>query len=112
MTIVTAHYRYKRPPKRRKAVALEVPAIVARAKKKRLRISALDKPAPPPPANDDDKPPPKPAAIVTVRRRKHAMHAHLLDGLTPEEVQRRGDAADALWRELVRREGRSHVETT
>ena len=101
MTIVTAHYRYKRPPKRRKAVALEVPAIVARAKKKRLRISALDKPAPPPPA-----------AIVTVRRRKHAMHAHLLDGLTPEEVQRRGDAADALWRELVRREGRSHVETT
>ena len=23
--------------------------------------------------------------------------------LTPEELQRRGDAADALWRELVRR---------
>jgi len=23
--------------------------------------------------------------------------------MTPEELQRRGDAADALWRELVRR---------
>jgi len=31
------------------------------------------------------------------------MHAHLLDDLTPEEVQRRADAADGLWRELVRR---------
>ena len=31
--IVTTTYRYKRPPKKRKAVALEVPAIVTRAKK-------------------------------------------------------------------------------
>ena len=30
--IVTTHYRYKRPPKKRKAVALEVPVIV-RAKR-------------------------------------------------------------------------------
>jgi hypothetical protein len=27
-TIVTTHYRYKRPPRKRKAVTLEVPAIV------------------------------------------------------------------------------------
>jgi hypothetical protein len=40
-----------------------------------------------------------PSAIVTIRRRKHAM----LEDLTPEEHQRRGDAADALFRELVRR---------
>jgi hypothetical protein len=26
-----------------------------------------------------------------------------LPDMTPEELQRRGDAADALWRELVRR---------
>jgi hypothetical protein len=30
--IVTTHYRYKRPPRKRKPVALEVPAIV-RAKR-------------------------------------------------------------------------------
>ena len=28
--IVTTHYRYKRPPKKRKAVALEAPAIVTK----------------------------------------------------------------------------------
>ena len=28
--IVTTRYRYKRPPRKRKAVALEVPVIVAR----------------------------------------------------------------------------------
>ena len=86
MTIVTTHYRYKRPPK------------------KRLSVSALDKPAPPPPANDDDKPPPKPAAIVTARQPKKA--ASLPAGLladTDADHQHRGDAADALWREIVRR---------
>ena len=31
------------------------------------------------------------------------MLAHLLEDLTPEELQRRGDAADALFREVVRR---------
>ena len=33
--IVTTHYRYKRPSRKRKAVALEVPVIVTRAKKGR-----------------------------------------------------------------------------
>jgi hypothetical protein len=28
--IVTTHYRYKPPPKKRKAIALEVPAVVLR----------------------------------------------------------------------------------
>ena len=34
MTIVTTHYRYKRPPRKRaKAAALEVPAIVRAGEK-------------------------------------------------------------------------------
>jgi hypothetical protein len=35
--IVTTTYRHKRPPRNRKAVALEVPAIVARKKEPPLR---------------------------------------------------------------------------
>jgi hypothetical protein len=31
------------------------------------------------------------------------MLAHLLEDMTPDEYQRRGDAADALFREVVRR---------
>jgi hypothetical protein len=40
---------------------------------------------------------------VTIRSRKHAKLAHLLEDMTPEEHQRRGDAADALFRTVVRR---------
>jgi hypothetical protein len=32
--IVTTHYRYGRPPRKKKAIALEVPAIAARASKR------------------------------------------------------------------------------
>ena len=35
MTIVTTHYRYKRPPRKRKAVALEGPAVVKVEKRDR-----------------------------------------------------------------------------
>jgi hypothetical protein len=55
------------------------------------------KPSPPPTANDDEKPLPKQPAIVTVRPK------HDVPEMIPEEHQQRGDAADALWRELVRR---------
>ena len=81
--IVTTHYRYKRPPRKRKAVALEVPAIVRAG-------TASAAPA------EDRKP-----AIVTARRPRKR-YADVPD-MTPEEHQRRGDAADALWRELLRR---------
>jgi hypothetical protein len=47
------------------------------------------------PANDDQK-----SAIVTIKRKSRFGDA---PDLTPEELQRRGEAADALWRELVRR---------
>jgi hypothetical protein len=123
--IVTAHYRYKRPPRKRKALALETPAIVTAKSSRRLnlggRAAAEVLAALPPfreegathpstpreakrvispphhsasPANDDQK-----SAIVTIKRKSRFGDA---PDLTPEELQRRGEAADALWRELVR----------
>ena len=79
--IVSYVHRYKRPPKKRKAVALDVPAVVLRGGRG---------------AADEDRKP----AIVTARKpgRRHAD----VPEMTPEEYQRRCDAADALWRELVR----------
>jgi hypothetical protein len=60
--------------------------------------------APPPPANGGRTPPPPPAAsaIVTIRSRKHALLAHLLEDMTPEEHRRRGDAADAMMQRFKR----------
>jgi hypothetical protein len=40
MTIVTTHYRYKRPPRKRKAVALDVPVVVTKGGTKRLPAKA------------------------------------------------------------------------
>ena len=96
--IVRTAYRYKRPPRKRKAAALEVPAVVKAADPAKAGKRA--KPAPPEstPAADTRK-----SVIVAVRSRKGAMLAHLLEDLTPQELQRRGDAADALFREIVRR---------
>jgi hypothetical protein len=155
--IVRSTYRYKRPPRKRKAVALEAPAVVTTKKSRRpvLGETAAEVPrapisreegaaaqpstpivttkrsrrstvwgkgkaaaevlrAPvqegtaqpstpreaarvisPPHANDGRKP-----SIVTVKRKSRFGDA---PDLTPEELQRRGEAADALWRELVRR---------
>ena len=36
-------------------------------------------------------------------KRKGSHVAAMLDGITLEEVKRRGDAADALYREIVRK---------
>ncbi len=90
--IVTTTYRYKRPPRKRKAVALEVPVIVATKRSRRsmeraaAEVGLLNRPAihdgaaqpstprdaerdyavtAPPPANDDRK-----SAIVTTTSRK------------------------------------------
>jgi hypothetical protein len=76
-------YRYKRPPRKRHAVALDVPAVV-KAAGQRTRPKPAPA-APPTPANDDrTQPPPAASAIVTIRSRKHAMLAHLLEDMTPE----------------------------
>jgi hypothetical protein len=56
------------------------------------------KPATPAPANDDRK-----SAIVTAKRRPGRFGD--APDLTPEEHRQRGDAADALFREMVRRAG-------
>jgi hypothetical protein len=118
--IVTTTYRYKRPPRKRKAVAIEAPAVVTTKSSRRQPVGRKEQAAAevdaghpsrgeaaqpstpraaarvaPPPANDDRK-----SAIVTVKRKSRFGDA---PDLTPEEYQRRGDAADALWRELVRR---------
>ena len=91
--IVTSTYRYKRPPRKRKPVPLEGPAIVAKRAPLRQPASA---PKPAAPANDDRK-----SAIVTVKRRPGRFGD--VPDMTLEEHQRRGDAADALFREIVRR---------
>ena len=85
--IVRTAYRYQRPPRKRQA-----PAVV--------KASQRTRPKPAPAA-----PPPAASAIVTIRSRKGAMLAHLLEDMTPEEHRRRGDAADALFRKVVRRIG-------
>ena len=64
--IVTTHYRYKRPPRTRKAVALEGPAIVGK------RARPADAPTPGP-ANDD-----RPAVIVTAKRPRNGWVEPLL----------------------------------
>ena len=87
--IVTSTYRYKRPPRKKKPVLLEVPAIVRESARRSQRRT-------PAPANDDRKP-----AIVTAKRRPGRFGD--VPDMTLEEHQRRGDAADALFREIVRR---------
>ena len=75
--IVTTTYRPKRPPKKRKAVAITGPAIVRKVKAPRLPTAGQPKPepaAPPPPANDDSQPPRpgarKPAIVTTTSRKR------------------------------------------
>ena len=87
--IVTYAHRYKRPPRKRKAVALEVPAIV-RKSESRDSNSTDDVDIAAPSANDDRK-----SAIVTNKRRGRR-YADVPD-LRPEEHKRRGDAADAMF---------------
>jgi hypothetical protein len=113
--IVTTHYRYKRPPRKRKAVAIEGPAIVraadpAKARKRAAKDALANVShgfSPTVMAANDDHGTPAKSAIVTIRRRGKRF-ADVPD-VTPEEHQRRGDAADAIWRELMRRvpEGRT-----
>ena len=90
--IVTSTYRYKRPPRKRKAVPLEGPAIVRRgeARQRQPRPTAGTAPT------DGKK-----SAIVTAKRRPGRFGD--VPDMTPEEHQRRGEAADALFREIVRR---------
>ena len=87
--IVTSTYRYKRPPRKKKAVPMELPTIV--------RKGAAKPETPPAPANDPTGVDPK-SAIVTAKRRRSKFGD--VPDMTPEEHQRRGDAAvrcSAIW---------------
>ena len=72
--IVTTTYRYKRPPKKRKAVELDVPAIVTKRTAEPVKVT----PAPPwltaasPPVRTS-------AAGVLLRHRRPAGHRHLAE---------------------------------
>ena len=90
--IVTSTYRYKRPPRKRKAVPLVGPAIVRSGRKREGVATARHCE----PTNDDRK-----SAIVTAKRRPGRFGD--VPDMTLEEHQRRGEAADALFREIVRR---------
>ena len=84
--IVTSTYRYKRPPRKRKAVALDVPAIVVK-----------DKPRPAAEPAQPTSP-----AIVTAKRPHRQSSYGVAENMTPEEHKRRGDAADELFRRMKR----------
>ena len=83
--IVTSTYRYKRPPRKRKTVALDVPAVVAIPDKKRRKVSTRISTSDAAKATAIEAP-----GIVTARRKGRAD----VPDLTPEELQRRADAAD------------------
>jgi hypothetical protein len=92
--IVTYAHRYKRPPRKKKAVPLQVPAIVRSGRKRG------DVPKSAPAANDDRKP-----AIVTVpskwdrmRRREAAATGRQK---SPEEMEEEA-RAEAFLRRMMR----------
>ena len=114
--VVRTHYRYKHPPRRKKAVALEVPAVV-RAVDPAVRRRPM--PAPPespaaipavvstsskragtstalPAANDDHH-----QAIVTIRRKSSNRFGKAED-ITVEEANRRADLANAMMQDFKR----------
>jgi len=97
--VVTSHYRYQRPPRKRKPVAQEAPAIVTATAATEEGVVQPSTPreaarvVAPPPVNDDRKPAmaTKPAIVMTGRKqrsvadlglriasteRRRAAHAH------------------------------------
>jgi hypothetical protein len=106
MAIVTTHYRPKRAPrKKRKQPALAnrivTPAPMKKGPLKRvIRLrDQTDQTAEQ--ANDNGQEQPRRSAIVTPKGKRTSIFGDVLD-VTPEEHQRRGDAADALFREIAR----------
>jgi hypothetical protein len=111
MTIVRTAYRYKRPPGKRKPVALEVPAVITTASQRKRASeeakAALAASIELAPGELERKPTCAPlraaAAIVTIRRQSARIIPPGLLADTPEQHRRRGDAADALFREIQHR---------
>jgi hypothetical protein len=109
--IVTSTYRYKRPPRKRKPAApIEGPAIVTIRDKKRVTpetpdqiLSETAEQTQPAPAESTTAPEARKSAIVTIRRKPERVLPFGLLPETPEEHKRRGDGADAMFREMKRR---------
>jgi len=78
--IVTTAYRYKRPPRKRKAVALDVPTVVPRMQAGGRRVPNAGQPVPKPDSSQrreitsHTEPTSKPAIVTAVKpgRRKPA----------------------------------------
>jgi hypothetical protein len=110
--IVRTAYRYKRPPRKRKPVTIEVPAVITAASKRKkasaeakaARAASLEQ-APGEPEREPARTPVRAAkaAIVTIRRQEARIIPPDLLAETPKEHRQRDDAADAIWRELVHR---------
>ncbi len=92
MTVIVTNYRYKRPPKRVKAAVIEGPSIVRSGGKQSNLLPKLHTS----PGTEEGKP-----GIVTARKPRASRFGDVPE-LTPEEHRRRGDAADALFREIAR----------
>jgi hypothetical protein len=114
MTIVRTAYRNKRPPKRKQPVALEVPAVVAAKSSRHLtgEKAAAEIPRHAPvfrrkgavqPSTPREAERALPAAILTIRKQSARILPPGLLPETPEEHRQRGDAADALFREIQHR---------
>ena len=131
--IVTTHYRYKRPPRKKKAVALEVPAIVRKGAampettpapasddrkpaivtvSDKKRLAKTDRPATVAVGSDAapssiDTPRPQAAAVTPrsaiVTAKRPRSRFGDVPDMPPEEHSRRGEAATELWREMMRR---------
>jgi hypothetical protein len=101
MTIVRTDYRYKPPPKRKPSPS--IPQRIVSAKQPKPPVPVIDKTVVATPR----RPAAQAAAIsnpriVTAPRKRMTRFGPVPD-FDAEEHQRRGDAAEALFRELVRR---------
>ena len=100
MAIVTSGYRPKRARKKRRQPPITNRIVTPGPMKPRkgpvIRLGSETD------VSLEAQSPPKRSAIVTPKRTRPSVFGPAPD-LTQEELQRRSEAANALWRELVRR---------
>jgi hypothetical protein len=102
MAIVTYRYRPKRAPRKKRKQPAIVSRIVTPAPLKPLKgpVIRLEAQVPKRTEFPPAEPQPHPSAIVEAKQKRTAVFDPAPDH-DPEAHQRAGDAADALWRELV-----------
>ena len=98
MAIVTSSYRPKRAPRKKRKGPVIVSRIVTPAPLKPIRGPVIRLGT----ASQQWDAEPKRSAIVEPKRKRSSVFGAAPD-MTPEEHQRRGDAGDVLFREIVRR---------